>query len=142
MTILPASHQPPRDSKTPSSSESYVRQNRAKRTTDAQALRLCELIARVTAAAFAVPIGELAAPSRRSAYVAFTRQCAMYLAHVCCGLSITAVGRGFGRDRATAAHACRLIEDRRDDPVVDAIVCSLECVCSNLRRCPPESVRP
>jgi hypothetical protein len=127
MTILPASHQPPRDSKTPSSSESYVRQNRAKRTTDAQALRLCELIARVTAAAFAVPIGELAAPSRRSAYVAFTRQCAMYLAHVCCGLSITAVGRGFGRDR---------------DPVVDAIVCSLECVCSNLRRCPPESVRP
>ena len=42
-----------------------------------------------TAAAFAVPVGELIATTRRSAYVAFARQSAMYLAHVTFGLNYT-----------------------------------------------------
>ena len=69
--------------------------------TDAAAVRCGQRIA--TAAAFAVPVGELIATSRRSAYVAFARQSAMYLAHVTFGLSYTEVGRAFGRDRTTAA---------------------------------------
>jgi chromosomal replication initiation ATPase DnaA len=43
----------------------------------------------------------------------------MYLAHVACGLSLTEVGRLFARDRTTVAHACGLIEDRRDDAAFD-----------------------
>ena len=96
--------------------------------------RLCELVALTTAAAFAVPVGELAASSRRSSYIAFARQSAMYLAHVSFGLSYSEVGRAFGRDRTTAAYACRLIEDRRDDPAVDAVLGSLENACGMLRR--------
>jgi chromosomal replication initiation ATPase DnaA len=43
----------------------------------------------------------------------------MYLAHVGCGVSLTEVGRLFERDRTTVAHACGLIEDKRDDPDFD-----------------------
>jgi chromosomal replication initiation ATPase DnaA len=50
----------------------------------------------------------------------------MYLAHVACAASLAAVGRTFGRDRTTAGHACRRIEDRRDDFAFDALVASLE----------------
>src|ERR1700710_994021 len=41
------------------------------------AQRLCDVVAMATSAAFAVPIGELIASSRRSPYVAFARQSAM-----------------------------------------------------------------
>jgi hypothetical protein len=57
----------------------------------------------------------------------------MYLAHVTLGLSYSEIGRAFGRDRTTAAHACRLVEERRDDPAIDAMLTSLESVCSTLR---------
>jgi hypothetical protein len=98
------------------------------------AQQLCGLVAVTTAAAFAIPVGELTANTRRTSYIAFARQSAMYLAHVTLGLSYSEVGRGFGRDRTTAAYACRLIEDRRDDPAVDGVLGSLENVCCGLRR--------
>jgi hypothetical protein len=98
------------------------------------AQRLCDLAALATAAAFAIPIGELVAVTRRSPYVAFARQSAMYLAHVAFGLNYAEVGRAFGRDRTTAAYACRLIEERRDDPAIDAVLGSLENACAALRR--------
>ena len=98
------------------------------------ARRLCHVAALATAAAFAVPVGELNASSRRSAYVAFARQSAMYLAHVAFGLSYSEVARAFGRDRTTAAYACQLIEHRRDDPAIDALLGSLEDACCTLRR--------
>ena len=98
------------------------------------ALRLCDLAATATAAAFALPVGELQATTRRAPYVAFARQSAMYLSHVAFGLSYSEVGRAFGRDRTTAAYACRLVEDRRDDPAVDAMLGPLEMACGSLRR--------
>ena len=54
-------------------------------------------------------------PTRSRAPIAFARQVSMYVSHVALGLSLTEVGRKFGRDRTTAAHACRLVEDLRDD---------------------------
>jgi Bacterial dnaA protein helix-turn-helix len=108
------------------------------------AQRLCDLTAIAAAAAFAVPAGELLASRRRSPTIAFARQSAMYLAHVTFGLSYGEVGRAFKRDRTTAAHACQLIEDRRDDPAVEAILGPLECACAALRRRlnAPIQVRP
>ena len=98
------------------------------------AQRLCDVIALATAAAFAVPIGELISATRRSPTIAFARQSAMYLAHVAFGLNYSEVARAFGRDRTTAAHACQLIEERRDDPAVDAVLGALEDACGTLRR--------
>jgi chromosomal replication initiation ATPase DnaA len=65
-------------------------------------------------------------PSRGRKRCARARQMAMYLAHVAGGLSLSAVGRLFGRDRTTVAHACALIEDARDDAGFDRVVARLE----------------
>lgn len=88
-----------------------------------------EVLESAVAAAFAVPLVEMRAATRRAPAVAFARQSAMYLAHVVLSLSYTEVGRLFGRDRTTAAHACRLVEDRRDDPRLDAVLGALESAC-------------
>lgn len=66
-----------------------------------------------------VALEELRAPTRRAPYVAKARQVAMYVAHVAYGLSIKEVAFSFGRDRSTAVHACRVVEDLRDDPRFD-----------------------
>ncbi|MBI3702587.1 MAG: hypothetical protein HY244_01740 [Rhizobiales bacterium] len=92
------------------------------------------LMEEAVAAAFAVPAGELRAASRRTAGVAFARQSAMYLAHVAMGLSLSAVGRIFHRHHTTAAHACQLVELRRDDPDIDRLLDMLECVCADIAR--------
>jgi len=68
---------------------------------------------------FGVACEDLRCVTRGHARAAHARQVAMYLAHVACGLSLTDTGKLFGRDRTTVAHACCVVEDRRDDPVFD-----------------------
>ena len=75
---------------------------------------------------FEVDIRELRTSTRGSQRTAFARQVAMYLAHVVCGLSFTEVGTLFARDRTTVAHACSVVEDRRDDPQLDGRLEHLE----------------
>jgi DnaA-like protein len=75
---------------------------------------------------FGVDYAELHGMTRGRARIAFARQVAMYLAHVACRLSLTDTGKLFGRDRTTVAHACTVIEDRRDDPVFDRALDLLE----------------
>ena len=94
--------------------------------------RICWLMEAATAAAFAVPVDELRAPSRRGPAVSFARQCAMYLAHVVFSLRYSEIGRLFRRDRTTAAYACALVEERRDDPAIDRLLDMLEGVCGEL----------
>jgi len=80
----------------------------------------------VIAAGFSIDPYAIVAPSRDRAPIALTRQAAMYVAHVALGLSLTQVGAKFGRDRTTAAHACRLVEDMRDDADFDFALEHLE----------------
>jgi chromosomal replication initiation ATPase DnaA len=56
----------------------------------------------------------------------------MYFAHVVCGLSLTEVGTLFARDRTTVAHACGVVEDRRDDRELDARLDHLERAVASL----------
>ena len=65
---------------------------------------------------YGLPLEALLAGTRGSRRAAEARQVAMYLGHVVFRLSLAAIGRGFGRDRTTASHACRRIEVRREDP--------------------------
>lgn len=95
-------------------------------------MRLCDLTALAVATAFAVPLSELRASTRRPSSIAFARQSAMYLAHVVFGLTLTDVGRAFGRDRTTAAYACGRVENLRDDPDLDAMLEALEGTCGLL----------
>lgn len=79
---------------------------------------------------FGLALGELHAPSRGSPRTALARQVAMYLCHVGFSLSFEAIGRLFGRDRTTVAHACRVVEDRRDDIWFDCRIAALELALS------------
>jgi chromosomal replication initiation ATPase DnaA len=77
---------------------------------------------------FGVARDAIGMQTRGRAPVALARQVAMYLAHVAYGLSLTEVGRLFARDRTTVAHACALVEDRRDDVAFDRALELLELV--------------
>jgi hypothetical protein len=62
------------------------------------------------------------------------RQISMYLQHVACGTTLTAVGSAYGRDRTTAAHACHVVEDLRDHREFDFILEILEMALMALLR--------
>ncbi len=68
---------------------------------------------------FGIEAGALWQGTRGVRDIAAARQVAMYLAHVCCGMTLTEVGAMFGRDRTTVAHGCLKVETRRDDPSFD-----------------------
>ncbi len=86
----------------------------------------CRFIETLVSAALGIRLAELRAEKRGRAAAAFARQTAMYLAHVHLGLSLSQVGRNFGRDRTTVAHACAQVEDSRDDPKVERVLACLE----------------
>ncbi len=85
-----------------------------------------ELARQIAAYTFGVPVDTLNGPTRGGAEAAFVRQVAMYLAHIAFEMSLARVGAAFGRDRSTAAHACHVVEDRRDDRAFDALLDEME----------------
>lgn len=104
----------------------------ARRIPHGEALRVRRLIEAAIGDVFGVARADLGRQSRGKAPVALARQAAMYLAHVSCGLNLTDVGRIFARDRTTVAHACAVIEDRRDDPVFDRALELMEWIVPTL----------
>lgn len=76
-------------------------------------------------AAVGASIEEIAG-NGRSTKVAFARQVAMYVAYVGFGMSLKRVAAAFGRDKSTIAHACRAMEDRREEPAFDRWMEALE----------------
>lgn len=100
---------------------------------DAAGLRLLALVA----ASQGVSVEALLQPSRGKAEIALARQLAMYLMHVSLQRIYADVGAFFGRDRTTVAHACALIEDRRELAAFDRTVERLE----QLLEAEPEETR-
>ncbi|MEX1061079.1 MAG: helix-turn-helix domain-containing protein [Methyloceanibacter sp.] len=94
--------------------------------------QLRQVIDPAVAAVFEVDVRALRASTRGSPRTAFARQVAMYLAHVVCGLSLTEVGTLFARDRTTVAHACSVVEDRRDESELDGKLEHLERAVASL----------
>lgn len=91
--------------------------------------RRCLRIVSHVAPDFGVSSADSACETRGSQKAAFARQVAMYLAHVGFGLGFAAIGECFRRDRTTVAHACRVVEDRRDDIWFDCRMAALELAC-------------
>ncbi|MEM7620286.1 MAG: helix-turn-helix domain-containing protein [Pseudomonadota bacterium] len=77
------------------------------------------IVEQIVANVFHVSVRQLHSKSRNRAHVAFARQTAMYLSHVVCGLNFSEVGELFHRDRTTVAHACKCVEDQRDNLAFD-----------------------
>ncbi len=104
---------------------------------DEIALELCECLIDIVAALFTVSSKELRKAGRTVEPVSRVRQIAMYVAHVVLRLTQGEVGRGFGRDRTTVVHACKVIEDMRDDPEFDRVVAVVERVADAAFRARP-----
>jgi chromosomal replication initiation ATPase DnaA len=54
----------------------------------------------------------------------------MYVCHVAYSMPMEEVAQAFGRDRSTVGHACRMVEDRRDDAAYDRFVTIVERMAS------------
>ncbi len=89
---------------------------------------VCDRVTSVVAGDFAIPPAALFARTR-SPHGALARQIAMYLAHTVFAMSFGRIGRLVGRDRTTVAHACRRIEDAREQPGFDERLRQLELQC-------------
>ena len=87
---------------------------------------LLTIVEEAVSAAFEIDVNQLHQPTRGRARIALARQVTMYLAHVTCAISLTKVGALLDRDRTTVAHACQVIETRRDDPQFDRAIELLE----------------
>lgn len=112
-----------------SSSRSAV-STRAECASDRSRLRVA--LEDTVAHVFDIERSRLSRPTRGAATVAQARQVAMYLAHVGYGMTLTEVGHLFERDRTTVAHACHVIEDRRECPQFDRALDILESVARQL----------
>jgi chromosomal replication initiation ATPase DnaA len=62
----------------------------------------------------------------RSTRTTLARQVAMYVASTGFGMSFSRVAAAIGRDRSTVAHACKLVEERREAPEFDRWLDALE----------------
>lgn len=93
-----------------------------------------QLVAGIVGFAVGVKPDQILSPGRGTVDVSGARQVSMYLSHVALGMSLARVANAFARDRSTVAHACRLVEDRRDDQGYDAWI---ECLEDGLRAMEP-----
>ena len=83
-------------------------------------------VVRLVACALQADEAGIVANERGTIGVARARQIAMYLLHTSLSAPYGVVAAMFGRDRTTVSHACRTIEDLRDDPMHDDFIRRLE----------------
>ncbi len=93
---------------------------------------VCDMTEKTVALALDVPLSALRTRTR-CADVASARQIAMYLCHTIFSVALTEIGQHFKRDRTTVAHACHVVEDRRDEDVFDLTVNQLEELLNSAR---------
>jgi len=93
---------------------------------NAQDVQRAQLIIAAVTLEFGTPHLDIDSKNRGGNDVCFARQMSMYLMNVIYGISLTRIGRVFNRDRSTASHACNVIEDYREDPLIDQKIVRLE----------------
>ncbi|MCB1387001.1 MAG: hypothetical protein KDJ80_13790 [Nitratireductor sp.] len=78
-----------------------------------------QLVVKLVSVLDRVAVADLHGTSRGKAGICLSRQKAMYLMHTVFSSPYHTVAAFFRRDRTTIAHACRLVEDMRDDEDFD-----------------------
>lgn len=81
-----------------------------------------------------VPIEAIMSASRETREAAFARKIAIYLCSTAFSMSYARIALAFARDRSTVGAACRIVEDKRDDPLFDGWIGAME---DALRQAPP-----
>ncbi len=87
---------------------------------------ICQAVRLMTAEFLFVSGDRIGMRRERRRLACHIRQIAMYVCHVALQMRMTTIGEGFGRDRSTVAHACAVVEDRRDDRDFDEFVSAIE----------------
>ncbi len=91
-----------------------------------QECALAHLVCAVVSIEFGVQTNQIITLTKGPAHLCFARQVAMYLMHVVYQIRLAAIARAFGRDPSTVSHACRCIEEARDDLALDVKLTALE----------------
>ena len=84
------------------------------------------IVVSVVAMEFCVPEFVLTSRYKGSNKVSYARQIAMYLMRCVYGSTKQRIAEVFERHYTTVSHACTLIEEHRDDPVLDEKLLTLE----------------
>lgn len=87
---------------------------------------LCKLIVTIIADQFDIPVDQMMCKTRACAKAARARQIAIYLAHTVFSIAYGHAADFFNRDRTTISHACKMIEDQRDDIEFDLKIEKME----------------
>lgn len=92
----------------------------------ANARLAARLVARLVGTKTGTPEKRILATDRGRSDEARSRQITMYLLHTSLSLTYSEIACALGRDRTTVSHACRLVEDGRDNGALNAMLCELE----------------
>ena len=96
--------------------------------TDPEVFLLTQIIAQERG----VAMSKMLRRSRGSGRAASARQLAIYLSHILLERPQDVVGYLFSRDRSTVVHSVNAVEDRRDNPKLEAELVRIE---ARLREC-------
>lgn len=89
-------------------------------------LARAQLVMAAVALEFGIPDVEVYSRTKGNSRSSFARQIAMYLVHIVYEINLSRVARTFSRDRSTAAYACKVVEDSREDDGMDQKIQRLE----------------
>lgn len=84
------------------------------------------IVVSAVAMEFSVPDFVMTSRRKGSNQVSYARQIAMYLMRCVYGSTKQRIAEVFERHYTTVSHACNLIEEHRDDPVLDEKLLRLE----------------
>lgn len=85
-----------------------------------------QLVFTAVAMEFGLADAQLISARKGTSEQSFVRQISMYLCHVVFEINLSRVARAFQRDRSTVSYACHMIEDSREDPLLDEKIADLE----------------
>ncbi|ESR22762.1 ATPase involved in DNA replication initiation [Lutibaculum baratangense AMV1] len=87
---------------------------------------MARLVERYVARHHGVALSEMMAPGRATARAKWARHTTMYLERVVLQLTCEEIAARFGHHRTSVTHACRKVEERRDEAAFDARLQALE----------------
>ncbi|MGO4352496.1 helix-turn-helix domain-containing protein [Rhizobium sp. RAF36] len=87
---------------------------------------VCRIAQKITAEMVMIAGSRMLERRDRRRMLCHVRQISMYACHTALQFSQQEIAGGFGRHRTTVAHACMIVEQRRDDPAFDDFVSAIE----------------
>lgn len=118
------------------------KKRRHKKHTPAHQFHQVDLVVATVCLEFGLTETDMKNPKQQDRHLRFARQVAMYLANVLYEMNHSLLGERFDKDRSTVSHACKVVEESREDPVFDLKIIKLENFLRQAPQPPLPSVKP